>query len=349
MYQPIHITQGIKYFVASMKQKLRGPKRYAGNADEICKKIVKDCWNGRYFQVSPCHYTEFWARDFGYSVESLLKLGYRKEVLKTLAYALEKYSRTGIKTTIARKPFSFPNLYSPDSVALIFHALRVAKADDLVDEYEEFLQQEADKFAKVVLQNGRVRINTLFSGMRDYAKRKSSCYDHCMSILMARETKKLGFEFPYTEKELVKGLEAYWIGYYRDDRGSIVSTGDANTLPYWLGVGKKFKQALNNIQGRLDQPFPLAYSDERQRMIGAEIFVPNWETKTVWPFLGFLWMHAVKKHNPRLAKEYKKQYKAIIEKYKTLYEAYTRDAKPYKSLFYHADEGMLWAAMYLTV
>ena len=342
---PIHVLQGMRYFIASVKQKIKGPTRYKGNAEEICRRIVKNCWNGRYFQTSTHHYREFWARDFGYCAESLVKLGYLKEVRQTLAYALEKYLKTGIKTTISRegKPFSFPNVYSPDSVALILHALRIANDKELIKKYKTFLQEEVDAFSNIVLENGKVRRHTQFSGMRDYAIRDSSCYDHCMAILLARESKKLGFKFTYSEKELVKTLSDYWAGYYCDDRTSLEPSGDANTLPYWLGVGKDFNKSLKAMSGGL----PLSYNSS-PKMIAEEFFVPNWEKQAVWPFLGFLWMRAVKRYKPLLAKQYNTDYATIIEKYGTLYEVYMND-KPYKSLFYHADEGMLWAAMYITM
>ena len=346
--RPIHILQGGRYFLASIKQKIKGPTRYKGNAEKICRQIVKKCWNGKYFQTSTHHYKEFWARDFGYCTESLVKLGYKKEVRKTLAYALEKYSKTGIKTTISREgvPFSFPNVYSPDSVALIIHALRIANNKKLIKKYKTFLQREIDAFAHIVLEDGKVRRNTLFSGMRDYAIRDSSCYDHCMAILLAREAKKLGFRFQYTEKELIKTLDDYWKGYYCDDRNTKEPSGDANALPYWLGVGRDFNKTLKTIQQKgLDKPLPLSYGS-KEKMIKEEIFVPKWERQATWPFLGSIWMQAAKKHKPELARKYKKKYAQIIEKYGTLYEVYMKN-KPYESLFYHADEGMIWAAMYL--
>ncbi len=348
--QPIHILQGIRYFIASIKQKIKGPTKYKGTAEEICRQIVKNCWNGKYFQASTHHYKEFWARDFGYCAESLVKLGYLKEVRQTLDYALAKYVETGIKTTISREgiPFSFPNQYSPDSVALIIHALLIAKDKKLSQKYRNFLQKEIDTFSRIVLENGKVKRNTQFSGMRDYAIRDSSCYDHCMAILLAREAKKLGFRFDYTEKQLVKTLEDYWKGYYCDDRNNTQPSGDANTLPYWLNTGKEFNKTLKTVQEKgLDTPLPLSYGS-KEKMITEEILVPNWETTTTWPFLGFIWMKAVKKYSPKLEKKYKKDYARIIEKYGTLYEVYNKN-KPYKSFFYHADEGMLWAAMYITV
>ncbi|VVB81173.1 Uncharacterised protein [uncultured archaeon] len=225
---------------------------------------------------------------------------------------------------------------------MTLHALRFAKDKALIIKYRTFLQREIDAFACIVLEDGKVR-NADFSGMRDYAVRSSSCYDHCMAILLAREAKKLGFKFAYSEKELVKTLGSYWIGYYRDDMASLAPSGDANALPYWLGVGKDFNKTLSILQDEL----PLSYG-ARQKMIAEEFFVPDWETSAVWPLLGFIWMKAVKKYKPALAKEYKHAYAELIEKYDTLYEVYT-NRKPYKSFFYHADEGMLWAANFLAL
>jgi hypothetical protein len=276
-----------------------------------------------------------------------------KEVRKTLAYALSKFEKTGIKTTITGdgRPFSFPNIYSPDSVALIMHALRTANDEDLIEKHESFLQQEIDAFASIVLEDGTVRRRVHFSGMRDYARHDSSCYTHCMAILLAREAKHLGFHFPYTEKELVKKLDDYWKGYYRDDRSNPEASGDANTLPYWLGAGKDFQKSLTVIKKQgLDSPIPMAYSSKPHRhMIKAEILVPGWQHDAIWPFLGFLWMQATKKYDKKLAEQYKKEYAKVIQQHGTLYEVYHSNKQPYKSLFYHADEGMLWAAMYLTI
>jgi len=175
MYE-IYAIQGLKYFAESIKQKINGPTRYKGNAQEICKQIVQKCWNGKYFQASTHHYKEFWARDFGYSAESLVKMGYKQEAIQTIKYALDKYNN-GIKTTITFAPYSFPNTYSPDSVALMFEAITKTKFD--IEPYRERLQKETDTFANIVVEDGRVR-KAHFAGMRDHAHRNSSCYDHCM-------------------------------------------------------------------------------------------------------------------------------------------------------------------------
>jgi len=41
------------------------------------------------------------------------------------------------------------------------------------------------------------------------------------------------------------------------------------------------------------------------------------------------------------------QYKEKIEHYGTFVEVYGKNGKPYSSLFFSADEGMVWVANYL--
>ena len=53
------------------------------------------------------------------------------------------------------------------------------------------------------------------------------------------------------------------------------------------------------------------------------------------------------KINKNKAEEYIQQYRSIIEKYKNYLEVFSSDGRPYKSLFYYCDEGMLWAVNFL--
>jgi hypothetical protein len=77
MFNLTHLSEAWRIFNRSVYAKKYGIKRYNGNAKEICRQIIKDCWNGRYFQVSNGHFCEFYIRDFGWCVESLLKLDSR--------------------------------------------------------------------------------------------------------------------------------------------------------------------------------------------------------------------------------------------------------------------------------
>lgn len=345
MYTLTHITQGLHYLWASLKQRFSNA-RYPGSARDICRMILERNWNGTYFTTSTHHYQEFWARDFGLVVDALLALGYQERVRKTLSYALKKYQQAGtIRTTISRTgtPFSFPNTYSPDSTALFLYSLMRAQVHDT-----QFTQQIIDEYARTVLdEHGRVKPGH-FSSMRDHAKHESSCYNHCMSILIARIAEKQKLTFPFSEQQLIKILDEYWTGtHYKDDRTTNEPTGDANTFPYWLGVGKDFDKTLNALrEHQLLDPFPLKYTSKKQPMILPEIFVKGWQQNTIWPMMGLLFLQILEKHDKKLGQHYRNQYKHLIEQHGTLYEVY-RDKKPYQNLFYHADEGMIWAANFL--
>ncbi|MEM2916642.1 MAG: hypothetical protein QXT19_04785 [Candidatus Woesearchaeota archaeon] len=64
----------------------------------------------------------------------MLKLGYKEEVLKTLAYVLERFERAGsIATTISPsgRPFNFL-CFAPDSLPFLVRSLNVARAKNLL-------------------------------------------------------------------------------------------------------------------------------------------------------------------------------------------------------------------------
>jgi len=61
--------------------------------------------------------------------------------------------------------------------------------------------------------------------------------------------------------------------------------------------------------------------------------------------MGLLYIQLLRKVNPTLAAKHIESYKKQVERHRTFLELYTPDGKkPYHSLFYAADEGMLWAA-----
>lgn len=349
MYNLVLLGQGLRYVLASAKRKIKGSKEYSGNAKTICESIVKDCWNGKYFLNSLGNYREFWTRDFGFSVEALLKLGYRKEVLKTLEYALDKFSAHGsITTTItpSGKPVSFPNVPSPDSVALLFHALKLAKAKKLIEKHKTFLENEIANIA-VLLDSGLVK-NIQLSGMRDYAIRKSSCYDNTMVAFLANTVRGMKLANPLTKHNGKKILmDNFWTGtQFNDDIEQKAFTGDANLLPFWTGVikdKKMFRKVLGKMES-LAKPFPLKYTARasHKKMRLPEIFVPNWEHDSIWSNLGMLYVDTISK-----TKQGKivAQYAKIVERDRNMFELFTPEGKPYRSWAYLADEGMLWSAI----
>ncbi|MBW2995726.1 hypothetical protein KY332_00325 [Candidatus Woesearchaeota archaeon] len=361
MNKLLWIPEAFRIFRRSLHVKRNGVKKYKGNAEQICRKIVKDCWNGRYFQVSSGHFCQFYMRDFGFCIDSLLKLGYKKEVRKTLEYAMEIYFKQGLKTTITPKGKAVDIfMYSPDTLAYLIRSLRVAKAKDLAEKYRNFLAKEVKKFNDLVIdkETGLVREDKYFGSMKDEAKRRGSCYDNIMAAMLSNELDKLGLFNPFKKYDFKKAIKhLFWTGeYFIDDlKGNKkIVTGDANVFPFWSNVfdnNVMVKKAIKKIQGaKLDVPFPLKYSSVKEHeFIFVNMFVPNYETNTCWMHMGPLYVQVVKQVDKKKARRYKKKYKEIIEKHHNFLELFDEHGKPFKSKFYYADEGMLWAANYLTL
>ena len=179
-------------------------RQYDGTPEQICKQIVKECWNGTFFQVSTGHFSLFYMRDFGMCIESLIKLGYKKEVERTLQFALTCYSRENrVSTTITKGGKCFDVFsYSPDTLAFLLYSLRVSKNNDLIEIYKPFLEQQIQYFYDTVVdkETGLVRKDENFSSIKDNAKRRSSCYDNCCLAVVAREAVALGLSSPFKTK-----------------------------------------------------------------------------------------------------------------------------------------------------
>jgi hypothetical protein len=315
--------------------------------------------------VSRGHFCEFYTRDFGWCVDSLIKLGYKKEVIKTLSYALSRFSKyNNVATSIAPSgiPFDFP-YYAPDSLAFLIRSLSHARAASLIKKHKGFLNKEIMKYYHNVIEKGTglVRRDKYFSSMKDHALRKSSCYDNLMTAVLAKELKKIKIlKNPfkkYNFKKIIK--DNFWNGCYfvEDLSGSKAVTGDSNIFPFWLGVFESksmLKKALSAIKSaKLDKPFPLKYSksesDEIQKFIPLEFFAKNYERNTVWMHMGPLYVSLVKKVDKLAFKEYFLQYKSLIETHKNYLELFAPDGTPYRTPFYYADDSMLWAANFLAL
>ncbi len=361
-----YITEGARIFLNSCKSRIH-PKKYPGNAEEICHAIVKDCWNGRFFQTSTGNFPQFWTRDFGWCTFSLMKLGEQKEIHQTLRYALNRFSENGrITTTLTPrgKPFDFP-VFAVDSLPWLIHSIAVSKFPYY--SYRHFLNREIQRFVKTAIDSSIDSGNTglvkqmHFSSMKDLAVRSSSCYDNCMAALLAKDLtgmKELQHQNPlknYNYPALIK--QHFWNGnyFYDDLTQKQYVAGDANLFPFALGIIKDeemLRIALKSIRDTgLDAPFPLKYSSERgvASFIFQEVFLRNYEGNAIWTHMGPLYIKLTKQVDPELAKQYTEKYTQLIEKHGNYLEVFSPKGKPYSSPFYYCDRGMLWACNYLTL
>jgi len=364
MIKPTHLRQAFRIFSNSIKRRLKGTKKYEGDAEEICGQIIEKCWNGRYYLTSAGHFCEFYCRDFGWSAESLIKLGHEDRVEKTLDYALDVFSKNGgIATTITPwdKPIDIYH-YAPDSLAFLLRTISLLKDKSIAEKYKDFLNSEISKFFETVIdkETGLVRTDKQFSSMKDYSRRQSSCYDNVMVWVVKDSLEKIGvLRNPLKNYDLEKLLiKNFWVGtYFKDDLSDkFYVAGDANVYPFWTGMvrdKKMIKSAVREIrENKLDDPLPLSYTnpDIKTKMLWHEKFViPGYEQSTVWTHMGPLFIEVVAKVSEQKAKEYLMHYKNTIEKYRNYLEIFDRNLQPYKTPFYYSDESMLWAANYLAL
>lgn len=355
----IALREGLRIFKRAQKIKMCGVKQYKGSAESICQQIIEDCWNDKYFMVSNGHFCEFYMRDFGWCVDSLIKLGYRERCLKTIGRALEQYEKAGRLTTTITPDNKVIDVfsYSPDTLGYLLRTLRQLDAKNLVKKHQNFIKREVKRFFNLVIdkETGLVRKDRYFSSMKDHAKRKSACYDNCFAAVISECLHYFELDNPFGQwnyKKLIK--DNFWKEYYflDDLSGDTRVAGDANTFPFWLGVIDDKDMLKNSIktmqENELDKPFPLKYERGKNAKLNfADKLVSDYETNAIWVHMAFPYIEIVSRVDKEKAKEYLDSYKALIEKHKNFLEVYTDKGEPFMRTFYASDEGMLWAANWL--
>jgi len=350
---PLHVLEGLRMFKHSLKKRVSGIPRYSGNSEQICQKILKRCWNEKYYQTSAGHFCEFYTRDFSWCTKPLMALGQKEKVQVTLEYAMQTFSRNK-KVTVAinpsGKPFDYPN-YAVDSLPYLLRSLVLSDSFYLIDRYHGFLSKEVERFMAIVIdkKTGLVK-KSQFSSAKDHTNRVSSCYDNCMAGMLSLLLEQSGLNNPLVKYDYAEiTVKNFWKGsYFVDDLSSKQQiTGDANIFPFWSGAVKEKqmrRQSIDTIRKlKLDRPFPLKYSNKT----ATEIMAPNYQGNTIWSYLGMLYIDEVSKLDERLALYYLVKYDEVIKRNANFLELYEPDGQPYKTAFYVTDDSMIWASMYL--
>ena len=308
MITSTHLREGLRIFLASWKAKKRGFKPYQGTPEQIARAIIDDCWNGSYFQTSTRNFAEFWTRDFGICTQALVELGYQEKVVSTVRYALDCFKKANkITTTIT--PSGVPMdcfSFASDSLPFFLYSVQVAGARFLVEKNKVFFEEKVRDYYQNVADpaTGLVRTDRYFSGMRDYAKRQSACYDNCMIYFLGEVCRQLKLKISWNNVLLRKQIEqTFWNGsYFYDDLNKrAIVVGDAQVFPFWTGVCTDVKRLKCCVEAMeragLTAPWPLKYTAQREKdehWFFSEWLVKNYETNSIWMHLGLCYLDVLK-------------------------------------------------------
>jgi hypothetical protein len=354
---------GINVAVRSLFRRVLGWKRYPGTVEAIARAVVEDCWTGEFFAGSAGHFNQFWTRDLAICTPALCRLGERERVVRSWTFGLERFERAGrITTTIFRRR-SARDVYAfgSDSLPLLLWGLREAGADHLVERHRDLLTREIERYHARVLDPdlGLARTDGYFSGPRDCMTGRSTVFANTMLAVMAQlleDEPRLpnpfrGYDFPAAM------LAQHWTGdSFRDALDRELPSGDANVWPFFFGLfpdTEMRRRAFATIEARgLAKPIPLAYFE--RRLPGSELpvprlFTPNYQGDTCWTQLGPAYLAVLGAVDRSLMVRHRAAMAALIERDGNYLELYEKSGRPYRgrAFFYHADEGMLWAAMFL--
>lgn len=362
-FDPVLIAAGAGIAGRSIARAIRGWRRYPGNVEDICRAVIRDCWNGQFFAGSAGHFRQFWTRDLAMCTPALCRLGERERVVASWAWALERFDRAGrITTTIfARRYPRDVYAYACDSLPFLLHALRAADAGHLIARHRQLLAREVDRYCETVFdpELGLARPNGYFSGPRDCMTGRSTVFANtCLALLGDLLAGEPRLPNPLRGHDLrAKILEQYWMGdHFRDALDRDLPSGDGNVWPFFFGVftdGQLRRQALATLERRgFTRPLPLRYFERRlpdSELPAARAFTPNYQGDPSWTQLGPAYLHVLASVDRRQMQRERATAAAFIERDGNYLELYDTDGKPYRgrAWLYHADEGMIWAAMFL--
>ena len=137
---------------SSISRRLFGWKRYRASVEAICARSSRTAGRGDFFAGSNGHFRQFWTRDLAMCTPALCRLGKRDRVVRSWAWALERFERAGrITTTIFDR--RFPRdvyAYGCDSLPLLLFALRAAGAEHLMTRHRDLLSRRDSALSRVV-------------------------------------------------------------------------------------------------------------------------------------------------------------------------------------------------------
>jgi hypothetical protein len=346
-----------------VRRRVRGARRFDGDAVAICRAVVDACWAGDHFCASAGHFRQAWTRDLGFAAPSLVRLGEAERLRRSLAWILDAWrSRGQVTTTIVGRRWGRDIwAFGVDSLPLLLHALRAAAADDLVERHHSWLAREVARYGRLILDRETllVRDDRDFSTHRDTVRSRSNAYANSMLVLLDRHLRETGwFTSPVPEGAADRFVAAFWRGdRFVDRRDGDVVTGDSAVAPFFFEVVPDHLGLADALQAAdetgLSGPLPLRYAARRDRAIEdpvTRLFVPDYQGSAIWTSLGAMYLRLLQRARPDRAVPLVERYRKLVERDGTVREVYDGQApglRPYRGTLgiFVADEAMLWAAI----
>lgn len=360
---PVLWAAGANVAARSWARRLFGWKRYPGSVEAVCRAAIEDCWTGDFFAGSAGHFKQFWTRDLAMCTPALCRLGMRDRVVESWAWGLERFERAGrVTTTIFRRRSARDvYAYACDSLPLLLFALQAADAQHLIVRHRDLLAREVHRFVETVFdpELGMARAAGYFSGPRDCMTGRSTVFANTMVALLGRLLDgQPRLPNPLAGHDVRAAmLQHHWTGdFFRDSLCRQIPSGDGNVWPFFFGVFTDLemqRRAFGTLESRgFTRPVPLRYFERRMpdsELLVPRLFTPNYQGDPSWMQLAPAYLSLLRGVDAAKMNEHRENMAALIARDRNYLEVYRSDGKPYRgrAWFYQADEGMIWASMFL--
>ena len=306
MLQPAILPAYATSAARIVRRRVRGHRRFPGDARAICGAIVDSCWTGEYFAASGGHFRQFWTRDLGFSAPSLVRLGHRERLRASLDWALDAWARHGgrVTTTIfpGRRPADVYT-FGIDSLPFLLRSLEAAGADEWGPS-RPLAGRRGRRYADTVLdrRTGLVRDDRRFSTHRDTVVTASNAYANTMVALLDAVLRRTDwFPTPIPPSPTDRLIEAFWRGRPLRPTGatamcSPVTRMSSRSGSAWCATRAGLAAAVRAMDSAgLATPLPLRYAARRDRSAEDPIqrlFVPDYQGTAIWTSLGAMYVDA---------------------------------------------------------
>ena len=365
----IAAAYGVNLLVRA-RRGILGRRRHGGDARQIIRAVIDECWDGTHYRASPGYFRQFWTRDISFSAPSLARISakHRERTIRSFNWAIRTWERQRSHITTTIHFFDQPVDvfdYGVDCLPLLLAAIHRIRADELLETHRRWLEAEVLHYVEQVVdpQTGMVREDRKYSAHRDTIVNRCNAFGNSMVGLLAMTLADMGWDVPPALVPLAVEPQGILLDHFWDERGFFVDTpgddapsGEGNIWPFWTGVVTDpgiLRRSLTTLEERgYAEPYPLKYEVTRRPEIEplfVRTFMADYQGATVWTSLGSMYMQLLHRVDPDRARVEADRYCEWIERDDTFWEVIDDETgQRYSSTFLtRSDESMLWSAIFL--